>query len=250
MHCKKLIIGALTAAALTLTPAITANAATPAPSANPLVQSGEFKYNGSSYSINVTPAVGSRIVKSDGYRVASSYNVRVTKDTGAYGKAVYSSQLSYVRAAYLHTKIIGLETAREGGLNVKRDYNVSTYIKKVTAFSAVYDRIRLNKLISSYRKQTLRADVTSTAQHVRTYLAENGDLTGIENDKGVVVKREALFGYSGSNVSVRLFVDPTDSTKKTFEVVGLEKPDLYQSVHDSATGAVRSGPIDAVSNLD
>lgn len=248
MRYNKLILGALTAAALVLTPALGANAATPT-SSNPLVQNGEFKYNGSVYSINVTPASGSKYVSRDNYRVSDTYNVRVTKDDGAYGKLTYSAKLGYTRTAYLHTKIIGLETANEGGLNIQRDYGITTYIKKVVGFSASYDRARLDTLIASYRERTLRANVTTTAQRAHDYIATNGSLSGVQNDKTVVAKTDGYFGYSGDNVNIRLFADVADSAQ-TYEVVGLEKPDLYQSVFDSATGATRSGTIDTVTNIN
>lgn len=249
MHYKKLLIGALTAAVLTLAPALGASAA-PATDTNPLVQNGEFKYNGSVYSLNVTPSSGSKYVTRDSYRVSDTYNVRITKDEGAYGKLTYSGKLGYTRTAYLHTKVIGLEGTPEGGLNLQRDYGITTYIKKVVGFSVSYDRARLDTLVGNYRKSQLRSDVTSAGLAAKKYIIANGSLAGVQNDKSVVATTDGYFGYSGDNVNVRLFVDPADSTNQTYEVVGLEKPDLYQSVFDSYTGATRSGTIDTVSNIN
>jgi hypothetical protein len=201
---------------------------------DPLTRGDLVIYNHATYALSIKPVAGSEQVVRYGHKVASTYSVRVIKSGKSGESVLYSGKLGYYRTAYARLKLVDSDS------DVVRDYGISTYMKKVTAFSADYAKGRVQDFAVKYRHRTLVLDVKGTANQVAGYIQEHGSLAGISDDTNVIIKSDpGYFGYQ--NATVRIFVDPKDKSNKTYQVYGFDPTDKYSSLYDSESGKVRSG---------
>jgi hypothetical protein len=231
MRTKFALAAALTTALLMPLGATAANADT---YQDPLTRGNLVIYNHDTYALSIKPVAGSEQVARYGHKVASTYTVRVIESAKSGDKVLYSGKLGYYRTAYARLKLVDSDSG------VVRDYGIKTYMKKVTAFSADYAKKRVQDFTVKYRHRTLVLDVKGTVNQVESYIQEHGSLAGVQNDPNVVIKSDpSYFGYQ--NAKIRIFVDPKDSSNKTYQVYGFDPTDKYSSLYDSESGKVRSG---------
>lgn len=183
-------------------------------------------YNRGDYRLSIAPAPGAKKITRFGHRVAATYSVRMLRPGRSSDTVVYSGTLGYYRTAYLRLKTVSID--------IRRDYGIRTYLKKVTAFDAAYAKAKVVAHTVHWRHRTLRMDVGISAGNVGSWVKEHGGTTGAQQ-AGIVIRSDGFFGYEDATVDLLPDAHGTGSTTD-YVVYGYDPTDGYSVMFDSATG--------------
>ena len=193
---------------------------------DPLTRGDHVTYNRADYRLSIAPVSGAASVTRFGHRVPATYTVRMIKPGKRSDTVVFSARLGYWRTAYLRTKTVSLDLVR--------DSSMTTYLKKVTAFSAAYAHPRVLAHTVAYRHRILRGDVSITAGNAGGWVEDHDGSRGID-ESGVVLKSEGFFGYDRVRIDVIPDARGTGSTTE-YVVYGWDPADGYSVMYDSQGG--------------
>jgi hypothetical protein len=193
---------------------------------DPLTRGDHVTFNRGDYRLSIAPVSGAASVTRFGHRVPATYTVRMIKPGKRSDTVVFSARLGYWRTAYLRTKTVSLDLVR--------DFSMTTYLKKVTAFSAAYAHQRVLAHTVAYRHRILRGDVSITAGNAGGWVEDHDGSRGID-ESGVVLKSEGFFGYDRVRIDVIPDARGTGSTTE-YVVYGWDPADGYSVMYDSQAG--------------